>query len=524
MQNIDIDLIRKDYFAGKYDNVIKNEYYINYNEDLLYLIVDSYLELGESEKCLELISNFDRNKTKISFFVWKFYFLSRINYLKGNYTEALDLIDEGLIVNQKESNIFFLTRIMILKSEISWALGKLLEALEYSQMAIGFCTIVGDDFFLASALNSQGMIYRALGELQKSLESHQKALNIRLDYKNPYHITSSLNNIAVIFWTKGNLNQALKYLTDAFSYEDKIINKGIVANWINNIAMIKDTQGYLDEALLMYQQAHDAFKQQKNFSAIATTLCNIAEVCRSQNRLKEAKQNHEKALNIRLTLKNPLHIAESIFYNIVVSKDLDPFFNPQELIDKFPKEPHEHKAIDAIFNMIKAIITQKENNFNESEKYWAKAVKNTNLEFYFRNICIEELVIISFLKWKASPTEYTANELENRLGDWEEMSVNNNLKSSLFKVYYIRAKVSMLELEFDKSIESYKICISIAEEIGLPKHIEFAKRELNKAFTIKNEQISNNNLSLNEYNENIAEDALFSIKNLNKILSEISLP
>ena len=487
-----------------------------------FLVIEAYLELGEVDKAEMILNTLKDTNLTHKESILLYCYRARCQLLKNNYVESLENLKQGLIlIQQSKKEPLLEARLLTSQGEVYWRQGKLEQAKNVVTTAVELLKEENNSYYLAIALNTLGMILRGQKHTIKALQIHEQALKLREELYNSQHIANSLNNIAVTYWTNGKLKIALSYLEKALSFKDKIDNTKNIANWITNIAIIKDTQGFLYDAMQMYSEALGLFEKSNNLPAIATVYCNIGEVYRNLGQLFEAKSKHEQALRLRMNIGNPHYVAESIFYVTLVKFDMKIPINIVEVQNLFPQPPYELSTVQAYYTMIQALLAQQLGLLNDAAHYWQEALNKDLLEFYFQTFCYEQLTLTLFTQWMNNSTLQTKTKFKEKLKSWEQLSKENNLVSSICKIYLINAKLELAESHLENAENLLNLCINLAQENDFDQYLKLAEREMTTLKKTK-EFFTVHNYATRKAFEKVQFDEIpFYLKNVNKVFEQI---
>lgn len=518
MLTADYENFKLDLSRGNYKKVINSGLQSLIDIKVTFLVIEAYLELEDINSAYSLINDVKKKSLGIEDEIFIYYYTARYYYIKNNYSVSLENIEKGLgLINQiKEKNLIealFFT----VKSEVLWHQGKLEEAQGFANIGVELLEKANNQYYLAIALNVLGMIYRGRGFFSEALKVHERALVLREKLDNPQHIANSLNNIGVVYWTTGKLKIALSYLERALALKDKVENKKNIANWINNIAIIKDSQGFLYDALKMYSEALSLFEKANNLPAIATIYSNIGDVYRNLGLLFEAKNKHQQALGLRMKIGNPYFIAESIFYVTLVKFEMAIPINNKEIEETFPKPPFDSYAINAYFNMIQGLIARQNEQLNDALQYWREALNIGGLEFYLQNLCHEHIVLLTFSQWIINPSLQLKEKFKNRLNNWKDLCKENNLVSSLCKVFLIEAKLRITDFQYENAESLLNLCTTCAKENDLNQYAKLAEVELSNLKKLKDQSNKLNIYDISRIEKIQFDEILLYIKNITKV-------
>ena len=490
--------------------------------EILFLVIEAYLELGIGNKAETLLNSIKELNLTNKESILKYYYLAKCQFLKNNYADSLESLEQGLnLVRQTTLEPLLEARLLISKGEVYWRQGKLEHAKDLITTAVEILKREHDKYYLAIALNTLGLILRGQKRTTEALQVHEQALKLREEFGNYQHIANSLNNIAVTYWTNGKLKVALSYLERALSLKDKVENETNIANWVTNIATIKVTQGFLYDGMQLHSEALILFEKSNNLPSIATIYCNIGEIYRHLGQLFEAKSKHEYALKLRINIGNPHYIAESIFYVTLVKFDMKIPINILEIQKSFHKSSYELPTVQAYYTMIQGLLAQQLGLLNDAIQYWQKTLNIGLLEFYFQTFCYEQLILALFKQWMNNPTLQIKTRFKEKLRNWELISQENNLVSNLCKIYLINAKLELTESRYENAEILLNQCIILAKENDLEYYLKLAEREKVTLNNAKDQLTKYTDITKKALERIHFDEISLYIKDINKMLERI---
>ena len=149
---------------------------------------------------------------------------SGILWRKGNYENAILLVDELLQKQKKYCNKEETARLLICKSVNSNSQGQIDLGLKYLLEALPICQEINAISRLQAIYNNIGWIYERMGNFQDALRYLKKSTEIISEIENISPKCSILDNIGNIYRQLGDLEQSEQYLLQAIKIGEKLGN------------------------------------------------------------------------------------------------------------------------------------------------------------------------------------------------------------------------------------------------------------------------------------------------------------
>lgn len=206
-----IECVESYYRLGKLDQALK---YIDFGHQLISTLHDSaQKELAKREAMLG-------------------YYYNAILWTKGEYESSTPLLDDLLQKQRKFGNKKEIAKLLISKSVISNAKGKIEVGLNFLLEAKQYCQEINDISCLTIIYNNIGWIYQRLGNFEKALHYLSKSSEIIGKTENISLYCSILDNIGNIYRQLGDLEQSHQYLLQALNIGGKLGNNHRMTNII----------------------------------------------------------------------------------------------------------------------------------------------------------------------------------------------------------------------------------------------------------------------------------------------------
>lgn len=161
---------------------------------------------------------FENNATKKAEIKEK---LSLLMYLKGNYTQSLELHLQSIKLFDKSGDFRRKANAMAAmayegkKRNLPTSIEQMAESIEILRKL----NVPAD---LASAIDNYGVLFELKGELDTATKYYKEALSIKETLHDSIGIPYSLNNIAGVLFMKNYLNEGLKYINRSTEIRNKL--------------------------------------------------------------------------------------------------------------------------------------------------------------------------------------------------------------------------------------------------------------------------------------------------------------
>ena len=225
------DTIRVD----AYKNYIWNGFMFS-NSDTAFILAQNLLDFGDERFYAGAKIN-------------AYYLMGISNYLKSDYTKALDYYQRSLKIQEeigdKKASASTINNIGIIYKQQ----GDYPKALEYYQRSLKINEEIGDRKGIAYAIGNIGFVCKIQGNYPKALEYCKKALTISQEIGDKKASASNIHNIGLIYHDQGDFPKALEYYQRSLKMEEEIGDKKGIASTINNIGIIYKQQGDYPKAL-----------------------------------------------------------------------------------------------------------------------------------------------------------------------------------------------------------------------------------------------------------------------------------
>ena len=198
------DTIRVD----AYKNYIWNGFMFS-NSDTAFILAQNLLDFGDERFYAGAKIN-------------AYYLMGISNYLKSDYTKALDYYQRSLKIQEeigdKKASASTINNIGIIYKQQ----GDFPKALEYYQLSLKIQEEIGDKKGIASTINNIGIIYKQQGDYPKALKYCNKGLKISQEIGALVKEKQACKCLYEIYKVQGNANEALVYIEKLNIIEDSL--------------------------------------------------------------------------------------------------------------------------------------------------------------------------------------------------------------------------------------------------------------------------------------------------------------
>ncbi len=191
-----------------------------------------------------------------------------------------------------------------------------------------------------------------------------------------------------------------------------------------------------------------------------------------------AKNLYEQALAIFDRVDSKSLVAETVFRIASVMKESQELKTDSEILKRFPPWPWKEPIVEAIDQMIKALLAETEMNWGMANQAWQAALNTGALSEEFQIICQGSLAGFAVRNWLDNPDATTRELLISQLDEWLEVSKIYKQYASLCQGYLLRSRVAFASIQFDEVEEWLNKCSRIAEENNLVIYRELALKEI----------------------------------------------
>ncbi len=172
-----------------------------------------------------------------------------INYMLGNYTEALDLFLDSYLIYERLKDTLSMAGLRGSTGLVYKAIEEYEKALESYEQAHQLLINSDNDGIKAKLFNNQGVIYRRLQNFDKAQDYFLKSLAIKEKINDQKGVANSYTNLGNINVDKQDYKKAFEYFFKSLAIEESLESDEGVAKNLNNIANLYYLQSNFDQAI-----------------------------------------------------------------------------------------------------------------------------------------------------------------------------------------------------------------------------------------------------------------------------------
>jgi tetratricopeptide (TPR) repeat protein len=238
--------------------------------------------------------------------------LIRSDKQDSNKVKHLNTLGWAIMYSNPDTAIILSSEALTISEKISWPKGiansygqlagynylkgDFTKALEYYFKTMAIDEKIGNKMGVASDLASIGLVYSNLKNYDKALHYFFEAMDKMKDLGSPELIASNFNNIAGAYSAKGEYLKSLEYYKKAYEIAERLKNKNGLALTSGNIGNEYKNLNDYNSALEYYLKAYalsEEIGDKYNMIAVAS---NLGTLFTSMNRLKEAEEYLNKGI------------------------------------------------------------------------------------------------------------------------------------------------------------------------------------------------------------------------------------
>ena len=192
------------------------------------------------------------------------YYLSIVNYIRGNYINAIDTMTIAAEMFKTAGNLKDYSSLLSVIGGIENAMGNLSSALDYQLQSLKIKEIIGDSANLPTAFNNIGNVYASSFEFEKALSYFQRALKLNIKFKKFNVIPDNYFSIANMYSTMKcdslalvNVNISIHLSDSLGQIESLSYSYGLVASILLEKNDFKGASEYCMKSLAISEKFDD---------------------------------------------------------------------------------------------------------------------------------------------------------------------------------------------------------------------------------------------------------------------------
>ncbi len=403
--------------------------------------LDESLEvLAQNEQLLQILTRegFTKDgRSKISVIQ------KRLETLKSTRKEPLE------VVHRRATLIHHRGLVHSLKDNLN-------PALENLEQSLALFEELDSKQDVAIVLNSLGILYQRRGELDRALEYWQQSIALNKKLNNKQNIALTLNNLGLIFHQRGELDRALEYWQQGLVYFKELGSKPGIALLLNNIGENYRHKGDLDRALNYYQRSLTLNEEIGNKQLIAVCLNNFGIIYHQKNDLNRALEYLERSLTLREEIGSNLEISETLFHLISVAGDMESLEKMRSYLEQlqYINDQEENKVISQRYRIAEVFMLKTSARMRDKVK-----AQDLLKQVIAEEVVEHELTVIALLnlcdlllgELRMTGDTEILNELQTLVNRLADIAENQHSYSLLVETYLLKAKLALLDLNFQEA-------------------------------------------------------------------------
>lgn len=313
--------------------------------------------------------------------------------------------------------------------------------------------------------NRIGVAYDIRSMSDSALYHYGKEASLAETSGNLKTYAGALNNIGLIYWNQGILEKAVEYYFQSAEIFESIGDKTGLANNLNNIALIRYDNNEKEASLKYHHRALSLRKEIENEYGIGASYLNLAQLYSTDGKLK----NLDSALfytGLAIQVKQPLN---------------DQFGLARAYHNLADIQLESNMPDSSIANFNKALQIQKE--IENAEGYASS--------YYNLSVAYEQI----------GNTEKELLYLDSA----ETVSITNDDRSLLWKVYLAKAELFQGQKDFERSAHYWSLYGPLKHEmLNLERSEQVAEMETRYESAIKDKQIGEQRATIAEAEVKVA--------------------
>ncbi|EKU96560.1 filamentous hemagglutinin family N-terminal domain protein [Leptolyngbya sp. PCC 7375] len=227
----------------------------------------------------------------------------------GNYSEAIKLYQQSLLISQKHQNREHQNRVQ--EGQIHANLGNTFlatrnftKAIEHYHQSLMIFQELDNPSGEGQILRSLGNVHLSLGQYEQAIELYQKSLSIAQDIGNPYGEGEILSNLGNVYLSLGQYEQAIELYQKSLSIAQDIGNPYGEGRIISNLGNVFLATGNFYKAISFYQQSLTILREQGDHLGEGQALANLGSAYLSLGKYDKAIELYEQSLSIAQEVGN----------------------------------------------------------------------------------------------------------------------------------------------------------------------------------------------------------------------------
>ena len=225
-------------------------------------------------------------------------------YIKGEYAEAKQLMQESLTLAEAVDDEWVLGQVWLVLGETAEFQGEYLQAEPFFRKSIDNLARLGEQRIKAFALNNWGRAAYAMGNYSQARQLIEEALQIRQTFGDLIGLVYSRLDLGKLALLEGQLLEADQQIRRALAISEEIGERDQTARCLNGLGILFRLQGDLIQAEESHQTGLTIYQELGSKRGIPFTLSNLGCVVYEQGDFQQAEQHFLESLKVSQAFDN----------------------------------------------------------------------------------------------------------------------------------------------------------------------------------------------------------------------------
>ena len=239
----------------------------------------------------------------------------------GEYRDAIDKLEESLLLLQSEEAGLRTAQVFNLLGDIYWRQNDYERANQYAQDGLTLGREINAQDKVADALNRLGMVAFDQGEYAEATKHFEESLSICRIAESREEQSAVLNNLGIIALTLGEHDKARERFLEMLEICRASGERRKVASGLLNLGMIAGIQGDMSDAIVDFKEALEIYRTIGERRGIALALDNLGYASTLLDQYDEAMGYFEESLALARAIGDRHRIANILLNMGHTAKD-----------------------------------------------------------------------------------------------------------------------------------------------------------------------------------------------------------
>jgi serine phosphatase RsbU (regulator of sigma subunit)/Tfp pilus assembly protein PilF len=480
-----------------------------YSLGILFFLCLNLNGFSQNQRAVDSLQQVIKNTSDISVQIDAMYLLGN-EYQNTNPDKRKELVLEAIQMAESTANKDGLAKGYHNLGECYLHFSEYDEALAYYKKAINLYVELGQQDEADGLNNDLGLTYQRKGVYEKSAEHFLIALKVA-ERKNDLELVASIyNNMGINYYYRGQTDKTAEYFKKVLEIRTKQGDQDMIAASMNNLGILyKDAKEY-DKALEYYLKATEIWSKSGNDNFLGNAYLNIGVVYRDLGEWKRAILFYNQSLDIKVKLDDKKGILEGELNLGDVYTEMGEFDQAIAHIEKGMAVAQSIKYLEGVKAGYLFLY-----DLHYDKKDHKRALENYRLYAEVKDSILNEKNAATIAQLQE---EYEAERMKRELSEAQQGKKEEEKKRKLATG---ENKKITKESE-DKSLMLYWLFALLVLVVALAVVAYRAflqKRETNSKLELKNEEITEQKLIIEEKNKDITASIQYA-----KQIQEAILP